>query len=283
MILRILSAPLVLALLAVSLDAQVKSQPRPDTAATDAKGARNQAAARARTSVLTGMVRDGETGLPLRGAHIIVREYAGMGFSGEDGTYEANYVDAGTRTVVVQARGFHSDSTTLAFVPGDSLRWDVTLRRAAPPCCTLNGTWRVRFVLRQRGVMSPEPKDSVVEGVLTFADSIPDPLQGHYGRRVNVREEFGLSDVDFTPFFGGRIAADVSTSVHGPTAANFEREMTGDVFEGDRVEISLIPRMSHGGVSMLGRIEDGVVRGEWVQRAYAGGAHGTFEMRREPD
>lgn len=247
------------------------------------KAMERQRRARERTSVLSGRVRDGETGQPLRGAFVIVREYAGMGVSGEDGTYEAAYVDSGTRTVVAHARGFESDSTTLAFVPGDSLRWDVTLRRAPPPCCTLEGTWRVHFVMRQPNGMGPAPRDTVVEGVLTFADSIPDPLQGRYGRRVNVREEFGLSDVDFTPFFGGRIARDVSTTVEGPTGGNFAREMTGDVFEGDQVEIVLIPRISHGGVSMLGRIEGDVVRGEWVQRSYAGGAEGTFEMRRVPD
>ncbi|HEU4880766.1 MAG TPA: hypothetical protein VFT45_00935, partial [Longimicrobium sp.] len=57
-----------------------------------------------------------------------------------------------------------------------------------------------------------------------------------------------------------------------------------EVFSGDSVEITLIPRISHGGVSMEGRVRDGVVAGKWVQRAYAGGAVGTFEMRREgPD
>lgn len=236
---------------------------------------------REETATLTGIVRDAETGLPLR-ANVIPED--GWEFADEDGRYTAEGLEPGRQTVRIEERGFVAEERTVELARGQTTTLDVTLRRAPPPCCALAGTWRVRFVMRRRGGMGPAPADTVVEGLLTFADSIPNPLGGRFPLPPNVRTEFGLSDVDFTPFFGGPVARDVSTTVMGATGGNFARETVAQVFNGDSVEVTLIPRISHGGVSMEGRVRDGVVKGKWIQRAYAAGAAGTFEMRREgPD
>lgn len=234
---------------------------------------------REESATLTGTIRDAGTGAPLRAA--VRSEPLLWEFTDASGRYTAEYLEPGRRTVHIGKRGFVTEERTVDLVRGQTTTLDVALRRAPPPCCALDGRWRVRFVLRSRGQMGPAPRDSVVEGVLTFADTIPDPLGGRFPLPVNVRVENGLSDVDFTPFFGGRIARDVSTTVMGPRGGNFVREMVGEVFNGDSVDITLIPRISHGGVSMWGRISGEVVTGQWEQRAYAGGATGTFEMRRE--
>jgi hypothetical protein len=233
---------------------------------------------RAGSPTLTGTVRDAQTGEPM---HANVIPEVGWEFAGPDGRFTVHYLQPGRQTVRVEQRGFIAETRTVELVPGQTTTLDVSLRRAPPPCCVLDGKWHVRFVLRSRSLVGPEPRDSAVEGLLTFADSVPDPLHDRFPPPTNVRVENGLSDVDFTPFFGGRIARDVSTTVMGATGGNFAREMVGQVFNGDSVEITLIPRISHGGVSMWGRISGGVVTGEWEQRAYAGGATGTFEMRRE--
>jgi hypothetical protein len=236
---------------------------------------------REETATLAGTIRDAETGLPVR-ANVIPEE--GWEFTDTIGRYTVDYLEAGRQTVRIEQRGFLAETRTVELAVGQTTTLDVSLRRAPAPCCALAGTWRVRFVLGRRGGMGPAPSDTVVEGLLTFADSIPDPSGGRFAPPVNVRQEFGLSDINFTPFFGGRIARDVSTSVMGPTGGNFARETVSQVFSGDSVDITLIPRISHGGVSMWGRVQDGVVTGKWEQRAYAGGAVGTFEMRREgPD
>ncbi|HEU0302695.1 MAG TPA: carboxypeptidase-like regulatory domain-containing protein [Longimicrobium sp.] len=233
------------------------------------------------TATLTGTVRDAETGEPL-GASVIPER--GWEFSGPDGRFTARFLEPGRQTVRIERRGFLPETRTVELRAGETTTLDVSLRRAAPPCCALTGTWRVRFVMRHPGMGGWSATDGVVEGVLTFADSIRDPMGGRHAPPPNVRMEFGLSDVDFTPFFGERIARDVSTTVTGPTGGNFMREMVGTVFSGDSVEITLIPRISHGGVSMRGRIRDGTLSGKWVQRAYGAGAQGAFEMRREgPD
>jgi hypothetical protein len=236
---------------------------------------------REQMATLTGTIRDAETGQPL-GASVIPED--GWEFSDKNGRYSVEFMEPGPQTVRIEVRGFVPERRTVELARGQTTTLDVAMRRAPPPCCAMTGTWRVRFVLRRRGMMGPAPADSVVEGLLTFADSIPDPMGGEFALPVNVRTEFGLSDVDFTPFFGGRVARDVSTTVMGPTGGNFTRETVVQVFSGDSVDITLIPRISHGGVSMWGRVRDGVVTGKWQQRAYAGGATGTFQMRREgPD
>ncbi|HEY7767384.1 hypothetical protein, partial [Longimicrobium sp.] len=163
---------------------------------------------------------------------------------------------------------------------GDTLRLDVALARAPAPCCRLDGTWQVRFVMNKRGQMGPEPTDSVVEGTLTFADTLPDPWRPRRPRDPYVHMIAGLSELDFSAFFGGRIAQDVSTTITGPTNDTFDREAVGEVFNGDSVEVDLIPRISHGGVSMWGTTDGEVIRGQWEQRAYCCGATGVFEMRR---
>jgi hypothetical protein len=233
---------------------------------------------REETATLAGTIRDAETGLPLR-ANVIPE--LGWEFTDSLGHYTVEGQEPGRQTVRIERRGFVGERRTVELAAGQTTTLDVSLRRAEPPCCALTGAWRVRFVLPRRGGQGPAPADSVVEGLLTFADSIPNPLGNRFAPLPNVRREYGLSDIDFTPFFGGRIARDVSTTVMGPTGGNFTRETVAEVFSGDSVEITLIPRISHGGVSMEGRVRDGVVRGKWQQRAYALGAVGTFEMRRE--
>jgi hypothetical protein len=236
---------------------------------------------REETATLTGVIRDAETGGPLRAS--VIPESA-WEFTDAQGRYTADGLEPGRGTVRIEVRGFVPETRTVELSRGQTTTLDVALRRAPPPCCTLAGTWRVRFVLRRQGGLAKAPADSVVEGLLTFADSIPDPLGGDFAPPVNVRTEFGLSDVDFSPFFGARIAPDVSTTVMGPTGGNFVRETVAQLFHGDSVDVTLIPRISHGGVSMWGRVRDGVVTGKWVQRSYGPGAAGTFQMRREgPD
>jgi len=39
--------------------------------------------------------------------------------------------------------------------------------------------------------------------------------------------------------------------------------------------------MSHGGISLTGKINGGKIRGEWIKRDYAPTISGTFFMRRK--
>lgn len=232
------------------------------------------------TAVVSGLVTDSATGTPVWGAMIFVHPGYGMGFSDSTGAYEVESAVSGRRKVRVERRGFEPLSRPLDVEPGDTLRLNLALSRAPAPCCRLDGTWRVRFVLEKRGAMGPEPTDSVVEGTITFADSIPDPRGPRRAPDPYVHTIAGLSELDFSPFFGGRIAQDVSTTINGPMNATFDREAVGQIHDGASVEVDLIPRMSHGGVSMWGTTEGEVIRGQWVQRAYCCGATGVFEMRR---
>jgi hypothetical protein len=228
-------------------------------------------------ATLTGTIRDAETGAPLR-ANVIPE--LGWEYSGRDGRYAIHLSRVGRQVVWVQQRGFLSEQRVVQVTAGETVTLDVSLRRAPPPCCTLQGTWSVRFVLAEPGLLARrEPTDSVVNGLLTFADSISDPMSAVLDPVPNVRTEGGLFDVDFTPFFGGFLLPE-QEAWRSPNGYPLGRTVRAELFHGDSVSISLILGMSHGGVVMWGRIAGDVVRGTWFQKAYARGASGTFEMRR---
>lgn len=235
---------------------------------------------REESALVAGVVTDAQTGVPVGGVLVMVNPGFSMEVSDSAGAFAVEYLAPGRRKLVVERRGFLPLARVLEVRAGDSVRVDMALERAPAPCCTLDGTWEARFVLRTPAEMGPAPTDSVVTGTITFADSIPDPFRRRGRPDPYVAVSHGLSELDFSPFFGGRIARDVSTTVFGGTGSTFDREATGVVFNGDSVDVTLIPRISHGGVSMEGAIEGDVIRGRWIQRAYAGGATGVFELRR---
>lgn len=98
-------------------------------------------------------------------------------------------------------------------------------------------------------------------------------------------DEFGEYDIDLQPFFGDNIAGEVaSTTVFGGRpGANILTEADGYVHHGNQVVISLIPRMSHGGLSLEGTIERDKIRGSWLKRDYAPTESGRFIMVRRGD
>jgi len=94
-----------------------------------------------------------------------------------------------------------------------------------------------------------------------------------------VRVVRGLHQVDFTPFFGGPVARDVSTSVFGDGPDLFH-EVQASIPAGDSVDITFIPRMSHGSLWLHGRIRADTIRGMWWQAMFGRGARGRFVMTR---
>src|SRR6266571_3683861 len=56
--------------------------------------------------------------------------------------------------------------------------------------------------------------------------------------------------------------------------------VAGSVPAGDSVAITFIPRMSHGSLSLYGRIRADTIRGRWSQNMYCCGAEGRFVMTR---
>jgi hypothetical protein len=238
-----------------------------------------EAEERASLGSLVGRITDAQTGEPVRAA--IFAEFH-WEMSEETGEYRMTGVDPGTLRVTVESTGYRPEQRTITFAARRVDTMNVALRRAAPVSLSLSGTWHMRFKLRDAGIRrGPPPAQRVVEGTINFIDT----LHIVDRRRPLQRDRYvwtieGLSDIDFSPFFGGRIGRDVSTTVFGGQNETFEREAIARVVDGDSVDINLIPRISHGGVSFAGRMRGDSIVGRWFMRAYAGGATGDVVLRR---
>jgi hypothetical protein len=91
--------------------------------------------------------------------------------------------------------------------------------------------------------------------------------------------EFGRHAIDLRPILGGPFGADVSTTVFGG-GSSLPYEVAGMVETGDSVMIMIIPRMTHGGLSLRGRFRGDSMVGQWTQNAYCCGSAGRFVMQR---
>ncbi len=174
--------------------------------------------------------------------------------------------------------GYHGASVTVNGVHGQGVARDLRLERVPRPCCDLRGQWSITLQLDSRGARQPQPKALSVTGAVNLgprylASEPTDDLDS----LVHVVR--GLHQVDFTPFFGGPVAHDVSTSVFGD-GPDLLHEVAGSVPAGDSVAITFIPRMSHGSLSLYGRIRADTIRGRWSQNMYCCGAEGRFVMTR---
>ncbi len=161
---------------------------------------------------------------------------------------------------------------------------DLSIARSRPPCCRLAGTWSVRLVLRESGQLSAAHGTEVV-GAITFSPDAPDPFPEARRRGPSsdpTLDEFGTYDIDLRPILGEDITRATSNTVFpGRPGSDILKEAEGFVHHRNKVDINLIPRMSHGGISLTGMIDGDEVRGEWIKRDYAPSVSGTFLMRRK--
>ena len=188
-----------------------------------------------------------------------------------------NLVNA-EHTLRVSRPGYREYAMTLKGTRGQVVHHEVRYERVAPPCCDLRGRWRITFRLEEPNRFYPKPDARSVSGEVALG---PRHLPAEAGDDVDslVRVVRGLHHVNFTPFFGGPVARDVSTSVFGG-GPDLVHEVEATVPAADTVEITFIPRMSHGSLSLSGRIREDTIKGRWVQNAYCCGARGRFVMTR---
>jgi len=183
-----------------------------------------------------------------------------------------------TETLRVGRPGYREAPLTVSGVRGQALARDLKLERVPRPCCDLRGRWSITLLLDSQGERQPLPKSRSVTGAVNlgprYVAAEPDDDLDSLVHIVR-----GLHEVDFTPFFGGPVAQDVSTSVFGG-GPDLLHEVEGRVVAGDSVEITFIPRMSHGSLSLFGRSHADTIRGRWWQNMYCCGAAGRFVMTR---
>lgn len=178
----------------------------------------------------------------------------------------------------IARRGYEGRDVTVRGVIGTTVRQLIEMRRVPRPCCDLRGRWRITMHLDSPAGMNPKPAGRVVSGEVDLGPRWLAPQEGDDLDSL-VRPVRGLHRLDFTPFFGGQVAPDVSRSVFG-SGPDLLHEVEAVVSAGDSVSIGFIPRMTHGSIWLAGRIRRDTIRGRWVQSAFAEGARGRFEMVR---
>ena len=228
-------------------------------------------------------VSEAPTGAPATDVQVMTGDWFHGARTDSRGRACLDDLTPGQITLNTERIGFYSDSSSLSLAAGQVLTVRFRLQRKPAPCCRLEGAWRIRFELDSPAGMYQNPAARVIDGTVVFSRRLPNPMPRSYALADSiVRYEFGHTPVDFTPFFGGPVAPDVSRSVFGGPGGGemLFREVVGVVHTGDSVAITIIPRMSHGSMWFTGRITRDTVRGTWTQSAYADGAEGRFTMWR---
>lgn len=181
-------------------------------------------------------------------------------------------------TLEVTRPGYRDTSLVVNGARGQSVARDLLLARVARPCCDLRGEWSITLQLDSPGGQELKPTADSVRGAVKLGPRfITSKQDDDLDSLVHVVR--GLHEVDFTPFFGGPVAHDVSTSVFG-NGPDLLHDVEASVVAGDSVTITFIPRMSHGSLSLYGRFRSDTIRGRWWQNMYCCGARGRFVMTR---
>ena len=223
-------------------------------------------------------VVDAATRKPVSDAYVSTGTLGSMAVTDSAGWGCMRSLSEQAGTLEVSRTGYHDIRFVLIGATGQLVRHEVTFERVEPPCCDLRGRWSVTFHLDKPAEFHPNPSARTVTGEVSLGPRHHPPEDGDDLDSL-VRVARGLHAVDFTPFFEGPVARDVSTSIFG-SGPDLLREVTATIPSSDDVRIVFIPRMSHGSLSLDGRIRNDTIRGEWVQNAMCCGARGRFKMHR---
>ncbi len=238
----------------------------------------HQAALRDTTGTAIGRVIDSATNSPLGGVYVHTEMHGDI--TDTTGDFVIQYLGNGVHAAVAARPGYKQSQVQFTIVAPDTATLVIQLARADLPRYELEGRWGIELILDSAGAQQ-QPTARQLEGQLILSRAFPSPW-GPGGEADRwVRTIDGQYELDLTPFWGRQVAPDVSTTVFGPTSPTFTKEASVATFNGDSISISFIPRISHGGISLAGRLihADSAV-GRWHQRAYCCGAFGRFRMWR---
>jgi hypothetical protein len=188
-------------------------------------------------------------------------------------------IDSSIRRIGARRRGYREAWQAVVLNRPDTIIMNFELERAQPPCCTLAGSWRLALRLVEP-VPEPGHTDSAI-GTITFADSFP-AAWPEAVRDSMVRDENGRFDLDYSALVASVGNREASTSWFGPLGPSFAKEAEAELFDHDSVSITLIPRLSHGGLTLWGRLRDRMIAGEWALNSGCCLVRGVFTMRQVP-
>lgn len=242
---------------------------------------RREMLARTRGTIV-GTIREADTNQPLEGVSVSA-QYLGDRTDASC-RFRIELIEPGDVEVTAWRRDLIEARGRVRVFAAREAPIELSVRRSPPPCCRLAGTWSLQVMRRRPGLLSILRRTEVV-GTITFSADTPDPLPERKLRAPSsdpTIDEFGTYDIDLRPVLGEDITRATSNTVFpGQPGSDILKEAAAFVHHRDQVEITLIPRMSHGGISLTGTIHGATIRGEWIKRDYAPTISGTFLMRRK--
>ncbi|HEU0298963.1 MAG TPA: hypothetical protein VFR37_05895 [Longimicrobium sp.] len=232
---------------------------------------------------LVGVVTDAATGEPLDDAVITFGEYLAeylAGFSDESGCYvagmEAEHL-RGRQRVTVQVHRYLAADTMLELSPERIDTVHFALRPTAPGCCRLQGEWSLRMALDPAARKQLDDEWTELEGTIVFSDRLP-PIREDGGMDTPLLED-GRFHIER---LAQDVEADDGTGDGSVAPADYRKQAAGEVFAGDSVVVGLVPLMTTGGITLVGRIRGDSIRGRWIQNDLFAQIEGSFVMHRVP-
>ena len=144
---------------------------------------------------------------------------------------------------------------------------------------TLNGKWQLTLVLDSAKLLHGAPTGDTVRGSMSIGPEFR--TFSMHPTVDTVGAIFGTHDLNLTPFWGGPIPPEFSTSVLSGGKTSPITEVFLRLFRGDSVVLTLNPRFSHGPVKLTGRLRADSVGGTWELQSYRSTAAGHFWMVRD--
>lgn len=215
---------------------------------------------------ITGVVTD-ETGKPLENVSVSASY---MGDSTDiNGRYKVPYQPPGVSELVAQRRDLIEFKTHVKIIAGKSTHLDFSMKRQEKACCRLKGTWQTTLLY----------KSKKVQGTISFNNNAPDPNRRTVKDDPTI-DEFGIYDIDLQSLLGDRYYETGSTTIFDGNKDTLLIEANGYVHTINHVHIILIPGMSHGGLSLDGKIVNNTINGTWYKREYGTSIGGEFVMKK---
>ena len=228
---------------------------------------------------LVGRIFDAQSGRPLAGAVLFV--YSESATTDRAGRYtipQQSFVNADF-SVVVEKAGYLPQHFSFPYRRGTTETRDIRLLPSPVPCCSLVGAWTVR--LRLDSLADGFRSDRELQGTFEFHDSLSTSGLSFYPPQSDQWHSAspGLASFDFSLFFGAPIVPGTTTSV-GPVDERFGRELTGVVFAGDSLIVRVVPRCTHCGFVLKGKIDCDSATGVWSDNGHSFHGGGRFVMKR---
>jgi len=233
-----------------------------------------------RTGIIAGRLTDAVTGEPLEEVDVSAK-YLGDSTDAA-GAFRIMYLDPGIVKLIAWRRDLVPSSQRVKVSAGRTVSVHLKMVRAPRACCRLEGEWNITLILDKGRAVASGRAGKQVEGTIRFSSAIPDPLPDRRRTRGDPTvDEFGEYRIDLRPFFGAAITKSLTNTVFpGREGADILTEVDGYVYNESQVEIRFIPRMSHGGISLSGRVQGDSIRGSWIKRDFAPRFEGHFVMKR---